>query len=716
MTHAKYYLYASDFPDSAGLGMSYKVTTFQLFHIHGDAFFTLYSEIPQNLSVSHPPNIPAGQTFFSVSANDSSIIALTVAGEIIGVEEGTGSPVNVPIPAQTPGTWVKVTITKANYYRYEQDVEVISSTTPYVTLSADIIDDVAGGNGDGFVNPGETIDYGVYGKNVGGADAFSVYGLLTEADTYVTLSIDSAWYGNIPQNDSSLSSPYYRFTVATDCPNGHDLDLTLNFHDINDSVFTSYPAVTVYAPELDYQSHSVNGGNGNGILDPGETADLVATIENIGGATAYDITSTLITSSTYITINDASGNYGTINQGNTGNNSGDPYNVTADISTPSGTVVDFSIIVNSGFYTDTLYFQLTVGIAPGTIIWGPSLLPNFPPYPTAFIYGVAYDPVGDQIFVCDAYSQNLRVYSSDSTVVYYGAITPPDTVSDVAYSYYDDNLWVTGYKNLRRCWKIDKTGSSLRWFSSPANDYGCGMAFNYQDGNEIWFADRRTTLGQTAYIYVSDTLGSATQYDCPIQGYMNARCLAYDSLGHSYIHVNTFFNSGGTTLDSAGIYEYQGIPPATTGNSFLLPTGWNIRGIGFDPRDGNYWITIVQGAPSGDNSIVKVQGFYTPVVTVEEMPGALQITNSSLYLYPSIFNDAVNIRLQVLKGKHAALRVYDATGRIVKHFDVPCHVSSHQILTWNGSDGQGRRVPAGVYFIRFETDDYQKTEKAILLR
>ena len=308
------------------------------------------------------------------------------------------------------------------------------------------------------------------------------------------------------------------------------------------------------------------------------------------------------------------------------------------------------------------------------------------------------------------------MYSSDSTVAYYGVITPPDTISDVAYSYYDDNLWVTGYKNMKRCWKIDKAGTSLRWFTSPANDYGCGMAFNYQDGNEIWFADRRTTIGQTAYIYVSDTLGTATQYNCPIQGYMNARSMGYDSLGHSYIHVNTFFNSGGTTLDSAGIYEYQGVPPVATGNSFLVPTGWNIRGIGFDPRDGNYWITIVQGAPSGDNSIVKVQGFYIAPVTVEEMPGALQITSSDLALYPSIFTDAVNIRLQVLKGKHAALRVYDAAGRIVKHFDVSCHVSNHQILVWNGSDDQGRNVPAGVYFISFETDDYRKVVKAILLR
>jgi hypothetical protein len=713
MTSGKYYLAASSWPYNT----SSKAVTYGLFHHHGDCFNTLYSEIPQNLSVSHAPTLPAGQTYFTVTANDSSVIALTVAGEIIGVAEGTGSPVNITIPAQTPGAVMKVTVTKANYYRYDVDVDVVSSTYAYVIISTDIIDDSGGGNNDGLVNPGETIDYGVWGKNVGGDDATAVYGLLTNNDTYVTLTTDSAWYGNIAMDDSALSAPYYHFTVATNCPDGHKLDLVLDFHDVNDSIFTSYPNITVYAPALTYKDVSVVGGNGNGILDPAETADLVVTVKNDGGAKAYDVTSTLMCASSYITINDASGNYGTIDPGNTANNSADPYNVTADPGTPSGTSIDFEIEVVSGFYVDTLGFTLIVGLEPGTIIWGPNQLQNFPPYPSAFVYGVAYDIVGDRIFVCDAYSQTLRIYSSDSNVTYLGAITPPDTISDIAYSIYDDNLWVTGYKNLKRCWKIDKSGTSLHFFNSPANDYGCGMAFNNQDNNEIWFADRRTSIGATAYIYISDTLGNATQYNCPIQGYMNARCMGYDTLGHSYIHVNTFFNSGGTTLDSAGVYEYQGVPPTWTSNSFLTPTGWNIRGIGFDPRDGNYWITIVQGAPSGDNSIVKVKGFYTPPPGVEEDRSELEITNSRMTLYPTVFAHGVNIQLQVLKGMSASLKVYDAAGRLVREFELPASpVSVITSLRWDGKDAAGRAVASGVYFIKFETEDYNAVEKAILLR
>jgi hypothetical protein len=31
-------------------------------------------------------------------------------------------------------------------------------------------------------------------------------------------------------------------------------------------------------------------------------------------------------------------------------------------------------------------------------------------------------------------------------------------------------------------------------------------------------------------------------------------------------------------------------------------------------------------------------------------------------------------------------------------------------------DDQARQVPAGVYFVRLVTDDYQRTEKAVLLK
>jgi hypothetical protein len=120
MTSAKYFLQQTTWP---GGGLQ-KTTTYHLYHHHGDAFTTLYSEMPQYLTVTHDSLLPAGQTYFTVSADDSSVIALTVDGEIIGVAEGTGAHLNINIQPQTAGASMTVTVTKANHYRYEEDVPV----------------------------------------------------------------------------------------------------------------------------------------------------------------------------------------------------------------------------------------------------------------------------------------------------------------------------------------------------------------------------------------------------------------------------------------------------------------------------------------------------------------------------------------------------------------------------------------------------------------
>ncbi|MBE0434074.1 hypothetical protein IBX73_11505, partial [candidate division WOR-3 bacterium] len=253
MTSGKYFLQQSSWPYNTGS----KIITYHLFHHHGDAFSIIYSELPESILVSHPPTINAGMTSFTVFAEDSSIIALTVDGEILAVAEGTGSPVPLMIPAQIPGTTMKVTVTKPNHFRYATDVLVVSSSYPYVTCVRHIIDDAAGGNGDGIVNPGETVNFGVWAKNVGTGTASGVHGILGTASPYVNVTTDSSWYGNIPQDDSVLSNPYYVFDVTDDCPNNQNINFVLEFQDTNDSIFVSYRTVTVYAPVLSYQAVAV---------------------------------------------------------------------------------------------------------------------------------------------------------------------------------------------------------------------------------------------------------------------------------------------------------------------------------------------------------------------------------------------------------------------------------------------------------------------------
>jgi len=97
---------------------------------------------------------------------------------------------------------------------------------------------------------------------------------------------------------------------------------------------------------------------------------------------------------------------------------------------------------------------------------------------------------------------------------------------------------------------------------------------------------------------------------------------------------------------------------------------------------------------------------------------------------PNPFRDRTDIRCQIpdtrykTTDKHisdithltsVSLKIYDATGRLVRQWDNETIRQSDQII-WSGDDDLGRKVPAGVYFVQFEAGDYKKVEKAVLLR
>jgi PKD repeat protein len=121
----KHFLKQSSWPYNSGD----KLITYRLFHHLGDAFQCIFSEIPIDLSVTHDSVIEYGSTTFTITANDSAFIALTVADEIIATAYGDDSnPVIMTIPVLPVGTEVLVTVTKTNFLRYSDVVEVTTES------------------------------------------------------------------------------------------------------------------------------------------------------------------------------------------------------------------------------------------------------------------------------------------------------------------------------------------------------------------------------------------------------------------------------------------------------------------------------------------------------------------------------------------------------------------------------------------------------------
>ena len=119
MVSGKYFLDYSSWPSNP----TEKEETNYLFHMLGDPYQVVYSEVPQNLTVV-TQELFEGENMFYISADPGSVIALVVNGEIIATGTGTGSVTGIVIPPQTYQTNIILTVTKQNYFRYETTIEV----------------------------------------------------------------------------------------------------------------------------------------------------------------------------------------------------------------------------------------------------------------------------------------------------------------------------------------------------------------------------------------------------------------------------------------------------------------------------------------------------------------------------------------------------------------------------------------------------------------
>ncbi|MGQ9663961.1 MAG: T9SS type A sorting domain-containing protein [bacterium] len=80
-----------------------------------------------------------------------------------------------------------------------------------------------------------------------------------------------------------------------------------------------------------------------------------------------------------------------------------------------------------------------------------------------------------------------------------------------------------------------------------------------------------------------------------------------------------------------------------------------------------------------------------------------------LKIYPNPFTETTNINFALQGDQKSAilLKIYDASGRLVKSFNPA------SIIVWFGEDNSGRRLPAGVYFVQLETETEEMIKKVV---
>jgi hypothetical protein len=292
----------------------------------GEPEMPIWTNLPQYLSLEFSDTIPERPSLFTVTVFEANgnlepvpgVLVCVMKGEEVyqrGLTDSQGQ-IDFNISPSSVGQ-LYVTATAHNFIPYQDSVWV-AVDGPYVLYETHVIDDTAGGNQDGLVSPGETIDMPLTLNNYGNGIAHNVSAILhSTGDSYITLIDSSQNFGTINPGGIATSLGAYNFSVNSNCPNGHVIYFNLEISDESGNSWTNIVAVTVVTPVLQYQRYSVNdpSGNSNGIPEPGETINLNVLMKNEGEELASGVVAVLSTSNPYVHINDSIANFGGIPSG-----------------------------------------------------------------------------------------------------------------------------------------------------------------------------------------------------------------------------------------------------------------------------------------------------------------------------------------------------------------------------------------------------------------
>ncbi len=339
-------------------------------NLMGDSAGEVWTGYPESMSVTHPTSVHVGANAVTVSVEDDASAPIEGAqvclwkGDqtyVVGYTDATGA-VELPVSNTTTGTML-LTVTRHNSHPYLANISVTSGGA-YVGYDASTIDDdnvdTSVGNGNGIINPGETIELPVRLKNFGSVSASNVTGTLTTAEPYVTILDDAESFGNIAAGGTAWSADDFDFSVAPGCQHGRTLRFGL---DVSSGANQWHSLIELDVVSADLVTDATTlYGSGNGILDPGETVELSVKLRNNGGANASFVFGTLSSLSPFVSVNDGSGSFGTIAVGGTGENTTDRFSISADPGTYEGHLANLMLALQfSGTALDTTFVLLTVG-------------------------------------------------------------------------------------------------------------------------------------------------------------------------------------------------------------------------------------------------------------------------------------------------------------------------------------------------------------------
>jgi hypothetical protein len=268
-----------------------------LYNYLGDPEMVMHTCTLPTTTATFPTAIEIGPTNVAVHVE---VDGAPRAGALVCLSKGAGGVeayefgytdvagnVSLAFRSETAGA-VDVTVSGQNMTFYQGTIAVGAGTSPYVHVRSVQLDDAAlppaAGNSDGVLDAGETLAADIVAVNSGTGVATDVGGVLRIAGSWASVQ-DSVFALGTVGGDSAVALDQVVFGVDPDAPDGTVLELDFTLAN-GSSEWTDHVRRVVHAPLMRLVLLDVDdaapGGNGDGVVQAGETYDLVTVFKNYG--------------------------------------------------------------------------------------------------------------------------------------------------------------------------------------------------------------------------------------------------------------------------------------------------------------------------------------------------------------------------------------------------------------------------------------------------
>ncbi|NQV18168.1 MAG: T9SS type A sorting domain-containing protein [Armatimonadetes bacterium] len=341
-------------------------------NLMGDPGMEIWTGSPEPMVVTYDSQVSVGSNLLEVMVLTSAGIPIKNAWVTIlkgndeifstGYTDDNGE-IYLPTEADNTGE-VNLTATKHNYIPHLGIFNIVQNDVFVNVFEIEIDDDNIGsssGNGDNIINPGEEIELNVSLKNFGSITANSISATISSDIDFINITDYTEYYGDIPDGTSLFSPDDFDFSIDSNVLSGSELIIDISILDINNNEWDDKIYLNVEGANLQPVDYTVLDGN-NGILDPGETAELTITIENIGTVSSNQVLGILTSSNNDIIIDDPNGYFGNIPPANQMTNNSDRFIISANQEIIPGTQFALELqLYNADGYNNIVTFFLEVG-------------------------------------------------------------------------------------------------------------------------------------------------------------------------------------------------------------------------------------------------------------------------------------------------------------------------------------------------------------------